>query len=278
MHAGLPTGSLDGPILVLAPHYDDEILGCCRLLEGVADRSGIRVVFACDGRGSAEFDLVRTGETGDGGDLRAAESFAALALLGVPPSAVQRLEFPDGALAERGPELAAALERIAGELKPRWILAPFRFDRHPDHVALARAALSLPAVRDGRSRLLEYFVYYRFRFFPGRDIRRVVRPDWLLAAGPPADPSLKRRALACFTSQVTLYYDGQDRPVLTPAFLDEVAAGQEQFLAAPPAAGDADVLRWPPFLVRLIMAAEHRLKRKAYAWRTWLKRRHKDGG
>jgi LmbE family N-acetylglucosaminyl deacetylase len=270
MNSGLPTGSI-GSILVLAPHFDDEILGCGGLLEGMSDKSAVRVVFACDGRGSA--GLPKPGGLPDIAPVRAAESVAALGLLGIRASAVRRLDFPDGSLADRAKELAASLEEIVDELNPRWILAPFRFDRHPDHMALARAALALPGVKDGRAHLLEYFVYYRFRLFPGRDIRRVIRPDLLLSLEMEKGTFLKRRALDCFATQVTRYYPWQSRPVLSESFLREVAAGPEQYLAAPPEFSDSDVLRWPPWLVRLILSVEHRAKRAAYRWR--LKRRLK---
>jgi LmbE family N-acetylglucosaminyl deacetylase len=272
MQAPLPTGPLSGPLLVLAPHFDDEILGCGSLLEGVADKGRIQVVFACDGRGSADLKKPAPAPGApDVGAVRAAESLAALALLALPPAAVRRLDFPDGSLPRRKAELGAALERIVEEVNPRWILAPFRFDRHPDHIALARAALALPAVREGRAQLLEYFVYTRFRLFPGRDIRRVVRPDYLLTLEAQSGTFLKRRALDCFTTQVTRYFPWQERPVLSEAFLREVAAAPEQFLAAPRGASDATVMRWPPWLVSLILAVESQAKRAAYRWR--LKRR-----
>jgi LmbE family N-acetylglucosaminyl deacetylase len=274
MTPALPTGRLDGPLLVLAPHFDDEVLGCGGLLAGLADKGPVRVVIVCDGRGSAGLSRPAPAPGApDIGAVRAAESRAALAALGVPVSAVSELGFPDGTLSSRGPELAAALERVMGEMKPRWVLAPFRFDRHPDHMALGRAALALDEVKAGRAALLEYFVYYRFRLFPGGDIRRIVKPELLQGRDLAELAFVKRRALDCFVTQTTRYFPWQGRPVLTEALLREVAAGPELFLSAPAGAPDGAVLKWPAWLVRLIVAVEPALKRAAYAWR--LKRRLK---
>ena len=264
MSAALPTGRPGESLLVLAPHYDDEALGCGGLLAGLEDKSGVCVVFACNGRGSPGLRRPAPAPGApDIGAVRAAESRAALAVLGVPASAIRELGFPDGSLAPRQPELRLAVERLVGELKPRAILAPFRFDRHPDHMALSRAVLSLPAVREGRVALFEYFVYVRFRLFPKRDIRNVVRPEFRLRRELAEAAFAKRRALDCFVTQTTRYYPWQARPVLTETLLREVAAGPEDYLAAPPGAADGAVLRWPVWLVRLIVAVEGRLKRAA---------------
>ncbi len=272
MNAVLPSGPLGGALLVLAPHFDDEVLGCGGLLAGLEDKAAVRVVIACDGRGSAEWRRpAPVPGAPDISAVRRAESIAALGLLGIAESQVSTLGFPDGTLAARDRELALALEQLVEELNPRYILAPFRFDRHPDHMALGRAALSLPAVKEGRAALIEYFVYVRFRLFPGGDIRRVVKPEFRQRRDLADVAFLKRRALDCFATQVTRFFPWQTRPVLTEAALRESAAGPEEYLVAPPGAADAAVLRWPVWLVRGILAVESRLKRAAYVWR--LKRR-----
>ncbi len=270
MQPVLPFGRLGGALLVLAPHYDDEALGCGGLLAGLtaADKARVRVVFATDGRGAPGLRRPDSGTDGpDIGAVRAAESRAALAVLGISAGQASELDFPDGTLAAHRVELDAALQRLVEEGKPTHILAPFRFDRHPDHIALSRAALALPAVREGRVALLEYFVYYRFRLFPGRDIRRVVRPDLLRSRELPDLVFVKRRALDCFVTQTTRYCPWQQRPVLRDDLLREVSAGPELFLAAPAGAPDAAVLTWPVWAVRLVVTLEHRVKRAAYRGR-----------
>jgi LmbE family N-acetylglucosaminyl deacetylase len=268
MNAALPSGPLGGTLLVLAPHFDDEVLGCGGLLAGLEDKAQVRVVIVCDGRGSAEWRRPAPASGApDIGAIRAAESRAALGLLGIAGSQVSGLNFPDGTLTARERELAVALERLVADVNPRYILAPFRFDRHPDHMALGRAAMRLPAVKEGRATLLEYFVYFRFRLFPGGDIRRVVKPEFLQQRDLADVAFLKRRALDCFVTQTTRYFPWQTRPVLTEAVLRETAAGPEAYLVAPPGLPDAAVLRWPVWIVRLILAVESRAKRAVYVWR-----------
>ena len=276
MMAARPISLPAGPVLVLAPHYDDEILGCGACLAGLKDKSAVRVAVACDGRGTPGLhpDSTVPGAP-DIGAVRAAESRAALAVLGIPASAVEDLRFPDGSLTAQRAELRLALERLVEETRPAAVFAPFRFDRHPDHIALSRAALDLPAVREGRTALFEYFVYTRFRLFPKGDIRNVVRRDCLLGGEPGEAAFLKRRALDCFVTQTTRYFSWQMRPVLTERLVRDGSAGPELFLVAPPGAPDRTVLAWPVWAVRSIVSLEFTLKRAAFALRQGMPRERK---
>jgi LmbE family N-acetylglucosaminyl deacetylase len=95
---------------------------------------------------------------------------------------------------------------------------PFRFDRHPDHLAVNHAVIG--AQRQGLvapARLYEYFVYYRWRLLPGRDLRRYIHPHHLLAVDTEVVSRQKRQALDCYASQTTLFSPWQTRPILTPA-------------------------------------------------------------
>src|SRR5437667_11681082 len=111
-------------LLVLAPHPDDEVIGCGGLV-AIQLREGrrVRVVVATDG-----------GEAGEPAE-RQRESRAALASLG--DAEVEFLNFPDRHLAESG-GFAAALRDILVDFRPDLIAAPSAIEIHPDHLALAR--------------------------------------------------------------------------------------------------------------------------------------------
>lgn len=144
----------DGPIvgqpsfrraLVLAPHPDDESVGCGGLIALLADAGAtVTVLVATDGeatRGAAAAGPTVASRRRD-------EARAACRALGAEEPRFAGL--PDGRLAEHLPELTAAVARAAGELRPDVVLVPWFGDGHPDHRALSEAVadahLDHPAV------------------------------------------------------------------------------------------------------------------------------------
>lgn len=137
-----------GSVVVLAPHPDDEALGCGGLLALLADfKQRAHVIVMTDGcrshPRSRAYPAARLAA------LRGAESLAALATLGYPPSAVTFMGFDDGALPACGmaafEEAAARLRELLIQQSPDTIVVPWRRDSHADHQStwqLCRAAAS----------------------------------------------------------------------------------------------------------------------------------------
>jgi LmbE family N-acetylglucosaminyl deacetylase len=132
-----------GTCLILAPHPDDESLGCGGLIAlCVAAGPAPLVAVLTDGAGShpnsREFppDRLRT--------ERAREVRAAAACLGLPAHRVVMLGEPDTAAPHEGPRFAAVVTRlvslIGAEAACTSILAPWRHDPHCDHEAASLAA------------------------------------------------------------------------------------------------------------------------------------------
>ncbi|MBV8546292.1 MAG: PIG-L family deacetylase [Acidobacteria bacterium] len=118
-------------LLVLAPHPDDEVIGCGGLVAlHLREGRKVYVVVATDGA-----------QAGNAAQ-REAESRAALALLGDAP--IVFLGFPDRELSGAH-ELDARLAAILREWKPDLIAVPSPLEIHPDHVALSRAFCDLIA-------------------------------------------------------------------------------------------------------------------------------------
>lgn len=121
-------------VLVLAPHPDDEVFGCGgTLARHAAAGIPVHVVVATDGGFCAEAadrsTLVAT---------REAESRAAAAVLGVPAPEFWRI--PDRTL--RYGE--ALVDRVVAAIRARdadLVFAPSPCEAHPDHSALAMAAI-----------------------------------------------------------------------------------------------------------------------------------------
>jgi LmbE family N-acetylglucosaminyl deacetylase len=266
---GLPPGIrwmtaselLPGTVLLLAPHMDDCVLGCGGTVAALDDPTRVHVAYATDGSLSPEA-LPFTRDRRDVAALvaqRARESVDALARLGVPEEQVHFLGFPDGRLSHHDEELRTVLRDLGDRVAPEHVLAPFRFDRHPDHLALSRATTAVFGEHPGR--VLEYFVYHRSRLLPRGDIRAHLRPGLLLGVRIGGQSTRKAEALQAFRTQTTRFYPWQSRPNLTPALIQDLAAAPETFLPHDPALPGTTVFSGGGALIRLAVAAEPRLKR-----------------
>ena len=134
--------------VVLAPHYDDEVLGCGGLVARLA-RGGTRVhvVFLSDGSGGSEAIHDRR----EYAARRRAESEDATRALGV--ASADHLGLVDGSLASCRRELVAGIERALDERRPDLVLVPSPLEITDDHRA-AFAALHqvLAGLRSGDAR------------------------------------------------------------------------------------------------------------------------------
>lgn len=224
---------LAGPVLVLAPHMDDEALGCGGTLAALPDGGRVHLAFATDGAGSPVPPAPWIGRPDPRlPGLRQEEARGAAAALGIPAANVHFFGLPDGRLSVHPEALSRAVDRLWDEVRPRHVLAPFRFDRHPDHLALHRAAWRRWTAREDGAELLEYFVYWRWRLLPRGDVRAYLRPEALAAVDVRPTAAAKRSALECYVTQTTRFYDWQARPNLTAELLEETSARPETFLRA----------------------------------------------
>jgi LmbE family N-acetylglucosaminyl deacetylase len=137
------------PILLIAPHPDDETLGAGGFVTGQCIRGGSVVVVA-----------VTDGENAYGnnsllGQVRRSEQVNAVERLGIPPGNIVRLELPDSGVAAYENELVKLLLPLVSP--DTHILAPWRGDFHPDHEACGRAAERI--ADQTRSQLTSYFFW-----------------------------------------------------------------------------------------------------------------------
>ena len=215
--------------LVVAPHMDDESLGCGMILAQRDAAQPVHVIFASDGRRSPPLppgDDALDGLVG----RRQQEARQALAELGVADTAVEFLGFPDGTLGSNIGLLQSALEARIRALQPAHVFVPFRYDRHPDHLAVNRAVTRLRSAQGIQIEVWEYFVYSQWRLLPSGDVRTYLCHEDLYATFSEAAAAQKRRALECHQSQTTLLSTAQPRPILTAALLDRVCSEPEALL------------------------------------------------
>lgn len=195
MVTSLDLGAVRSPVLVVAPHPDDESIGCGGLIAILRRRGvAVHVVIVTDGTGShpnsAGHPPPRLAK------LREGEARNALAILGVGPDAVSFWQLadrfvPTGDSTGFKAAVARALVLMRG-LQPTLLVIPGGTDAHGDHRAVW--AIWSCAVADLRRppRLLEYIVW------PEPDLAAEGRPLTLdIAEVLP----LKRRAIAAHRSQ-----------------------------------------------------------------------------
>jgi len=255
-----------GSIAIVAPHQDDETLGCGGLIALVASQREIHVIFVTDGSRSPLPD----GAPANPALVPAREDEAreAMACLGVPPKRLHFLRLPDGRLADHEAELQQKLEDVLTQIAPATVLVPFRYDWHPDHLAVQRVAARAHAQGRIPGVLVEYFVYTQRRLLPGGDIRSCLAPGKLWAVEIASVAARKREALECFRSQTTRYFDWQRRPILTGDVLTRACRSPEIFF---PSAGRlATRAGIPPWWIGAASRLEPRLKRTKDGLLSWL--------
>lgn len=158
----LPETSLEallgpGTPLILAPHQDDESLGCGGLIAAccAAGRAPL-LAFLTDGCGSHPQSRAFPPERLRA--IREAEALAAAASLGLAPAQVAFLRAPDTELALDQDRIARALDALAAASGPvGTVLTTWGHDPHGDHETAAAIGAAL-AARLG-ARLLFYPVW-----------------------------------------------------------------------------------------------------------------------
>ena len=169
-------------LVVLAPHPDDEVIGCGGLVAlHLREGRSVHVVVATDGA-----------EAGNASQ-REEESRAALSLLG--DATIEFLRFADRAL-ENARELDDRLAGILRERKPDLIAVPSPIEIHPDHAALSRAFCDLIA-RDPS--LFADLAVARVAFY---EVSAPLRPNTLVDITSVAD--VKYAAIAAHASQTSI--------------------------------------------------------------------------
>lgn len=184
------------PVLVLAPHPDDESLGCGLMLAARwADGAPTHVMCLTDGGAShrsAEWPRARLAA------LRLEELRCAVSALGGNPSRdITWLGHPDAALHRlHGPaaDLARDIGRAVDDASVGTLVVPSPRDPHCDHVAAAAAAIAVAASRP-RLQVVQYPIWSRWHERSGE----TPIPDIVLEL--PAHRAAKRQAIAAHRSQ-----------------------------------------------------------------------------
>lgn len=122
-----------GRVLVIAPHPDDETLGCGGTMALLADKgASVTVLTVTDGE-ATQGSRLPPAETGR---LRRGEAERAAAIAGATP---RFLGLPDGKLMGQLEQLSASIGSAIRELQPEAVFAPWLLDVTSDHQAVSQA-------------------------------------------------------------------------------------------------------------------------------------------
>ncbi|HUO20942.1 MAG TPA: PIG-L deacetylase family protein [Caulobacteraceae bacterium] len=215
--------------LVLAPHPDDESLGCGAIIRRLRDAGvAVRIVIATDGaqsHHSATFAQARLVA------LRRQEALDACAKLGVDAQQVIFLDLPDTGLAANTAALSERVLAQITEFQPEQVLYPSAIDSHPDHQALASVLEGLK----GQSRLTCPVYGYPVWFWKLSTWKRPLRALRALAGVRLVKASTtgmldhKRSAIAAHRSQFENLLDEPDWSFLPETFTRHFLTSFELF-------------------------------------------------
>lgn len=219
-----------GDLLVIAPHPDDETLGCgAALAAALAGGRTATVALLTNGEGShrrsRRFPQARLAR------LRREEFDAALSVLAIaaraPVPTVLALGLPDMDVAGGAGHAVAALSTIGG-VGTIWCTSPL--DPHGDHAAAADIADRVEAAlaSDRRVARLDYAVWGRFGTAGAVVEPSAVHPFRL---GRFADA--KRAAMTHYRSQLTNFIDDDPDGFVMPVSLTEHFATTPEIFVAP---------------------------------------------
>jgi LmbE family N-acetylglucosaminyl deacetylase len=218
----------DGTCLILAPHPDDETLGCGGLIATCCARSRPPLVaILTDGRGSHSNSQSYPASKLIA--LREAEATEAVNILGLPIERLIFLREPDTKAPHAGQDFETIVDRLADYVRGfgcSTILAPWRHDPHCDHQAASRIACETARVAGIRA--LAYPVW-GWTISTKLVIDATEPQGWRLDVTPHL--SAKRHAIAAHASQFgRCVTDDPTGFVLPESLLQALAKPWETFL------------------------------------------------
>ncbi len=153
----MPAELLRLPTVVIAPHQDDEVLGCggtiCLLRK---ENVPVHIVFLTDGSTSHK-KLVPPVEMAT---IRKKEALSAARVMGVPSDHVHFLGGGEQKLGNRIPEITGYLVNLLPSLAADQYFIPYIFETQPEHTAAAEICRQAIAELENPRSVWEYPVWF----------------------------------------------------------------------------------------------------------------------
>jgi LmbE family N-acetylglucosaminyl deacetylase len=132
----LPSIKCNGQVVIVAPHPDDEVIGCGGLIARlVAEGNAPHIVIMTGGEqshaGCCSIDTKSIVSS------RRGLTRNAMAILGVPKNNIHELNFPDGGINSQHFEMVS-LQNLLEQLNPQMVFVPHWGEGWPDHITTAK--------------------------------------------------------------------------------------------------------------------------------------------
>jgi LmbE family N-acetylglucosaminyl deacetylase len=194
------------PVLVVAPHPDDETLGCggaIALLRALD--CPVEVLVVSDGTMSHPNSLKYPALVLQA--LRASETLTAMQILGVETERVTFLNLPDRAIPlpqdETWEDGLIKCRKAIAKIKPQTIFLPWRCDPHPDHRATWQ--LVQKAIAPLSHKIFEYPIWDWDELQQGKIPNSTAMKGWRVDIQSVLPK--KREAIAAYRSQISNLID-----------------------------------------------------------------------
>lgn len=218
-------------LLLLAPHQDDETLGCAGLIQRFRELgTKIHLAFLTDGSMSHPHSPLF--DSSDRTQIRNEEAVEAARRLGIHAGNLFFLNGPDSALPHRGEEHYASyrevLEQLADKLTIDLLLAPYRLDPHCDHRAAYQLASDLS--ERGNIALWQYPIWI-YELGKEEDLSGLQAGSIFRLELTAEEQSAKWEALLCHRSQLDAHlFNDPDGFILHEDVLQHFNQGNEYFI------------------------------------------------
>ncbi|HVU17596.1 MAG TPA: PIG-L family deacetylase [Candidatus Didemnitutus sp.] len=220
-----PLPVLSGPVVIIAPHADDETLGCGQLLWTLSRRQHpVTVAFVTDSAAPHATNQGRSRQ--DTADRRREEALSALQTFGLDTACARFLDAPDGRMDHLASHELELLRHGFAELleitAPMHVFTPLLGDGSSEHDAttwLVREAVA------GARRPITRWEYAVWAWWDSRRLsRQLGRPAENFSLAEPEGVQAKRAAMQAHRSQIL----PETNPPL-PSDLREACCGPAEF-------------------------------------------------
>ncbi|MVN22491.1 PIG-L deacetylase family protein [Mucilaginibacter arboris] len=223
-----------GTTVIIAPHPDDESLGCGGTIALLRQLGlPVHVIFVSDGSrshpNSKKYPAERLRQ------LRETEALDALKILNVPAANASFMRLKDTAVPnQKDPGFDAAVQQMLASLrqiKPETVLVTWEKDLHHDHQSSFQILKKSVIQLEKQPRILQYLIWIwelgKQKDLPGKQSIKWFRVDIETVA------ALKKNAVAAHVSQVgRLIDDDPEGFILSPEILAHFDYTDELFIEA----------------------------------------------
>lgn len=220
----VPAGAQSGPVVVIAPHPDDETLGCGGLIaRRAAEGRRIVVIVVTDGRALLRrFGIDRDPSEVEVSQMRKDETRRALDILTDGRAELVFLDIENERLVEQQAEATRRITALVKELAPAELYVTSPFEGHREHLAANEIARAACAATGSCGPIYEYIVTLK----AGTSTDAL--PRTRIGVDVSAYRDREQRALAQFRSHLDIISPVLKAP-LTPNY-DRYLTDEEPFL------------------------------------------------